>query len=285
MAPTIEAELLALTGRIERPEKVVSSAAGDLPRGRLGEVARWLATTRGAAAGTALDRVSVVSVAASSAEPGGAAREAEHLAELVSVRIDRVLDPAPVSVEKAFADGVATAEAVADAGVDLLVVSAALDPDPLRAVAACAVVGLLTSHDASRVTDPSLDDPSWIGTCASIRDIMRRTRPVRARHAALLDQAGHSGLAAVTGLLLGAAARRTPVLLDGLTAAAGALLAHRAAFRAADWWLAGDQSAHPAHELALARLSLTPVLDLGAAAQQPGVGLLALPLLRAAALG
>lgn len=281
MAPTIEAELLALTERIERPERSASSAMGDPPGGRLEDIARWLALTRGAAAGVALDRVAVVCVAARSDEQ---TLEAEELAELVSVRIDRVLGTAPTGVAEAFRDGAGTAEAMADAGVDLLVVSAALDREPLGAAAACAVIGLLTSHDASRVTDPSLDDQAWIETCASVRDTMRRTRPVRADHAALLEQTQHRGLATVTGLLLGAAARRTPVLLDGLTAAAGALVAHRAAFRAADWWLAGDQTAHPAHALALARLSLTPVLDLGAAAERSGVGLLALPLLRAAAL-
>ncbi|MCY7373138.1 MAG: nicotinate-nucleotide--dimethylbenzimidazole phosphoribosyltransferase, partial [Spirochaetaceae bacterium] len=63
----------------------------------------------------------------------------------------------------------------------------------------------------------------------------------------------------------------------------GGLLAQRIAFRGADWWLAGHRSPEPAHDLALTRLALRPLLDLGIR-QEDGTGaLLAVPVLRAAA--
>ena len=64
--------------------------------------------------------------------------------------------------------------------------------------------------------------------------------------------------------------------------AAAALVAARLAFRAADWWLAGNLSPDPAHALALARLSLEPVLDLGLRGDDGTGALLAVPVLRAA---
>ena len=84
--------------------------------------------------------------------------------------------------------------------------------------------------------------------CAVIRDAMRRARPVLGDQVALLATAGGADLAVGTGLLLGAAARRTPVVLDGVVSAAAALVAQRIAFRAVDWWLAGHRTGDPAHD-------------------------------------
>jgi nicotinate-nucleotide--dimethylbenzimidazole phosphoribosyltransferase len=59
-------------------------------------------------------------------------------------------------------------------------------------------------------------------------------------------------------------------------------VAARIAFRAPLWWLAGSLSPDPAHALALERLSLDPVLDLGLRGDDGTGALLAVPLLRAA---
>jgi nicotinate-nucleotide--dimethylbenzimidazole phosphoribosyltransferase len=48
------------------------------------------------------------------------------------------------------------------------------------------------------------------------------------------------------------------------------------------WWLAADSPADPAHELALTKLGLRPVLHLGMALADATAGLLAVPVLRAA---
>ncbi|HVQ17552.1 MAG TPA: nicotinate-nucleotide--dimethylbenzimidazole phosphoribosyltransferase, partial [Actinomycetes bacterium] len=88
--------------------------------------------------------------------------------------------------------------------------------------------------------------------------------------------------AAMTGFLLQAARRRTPVVLDGLVSGSCALVAHRVSFRAATWWQAGHRSVEPAHQLALNRLQLEPLLDYGMRLGEGTGALLALPLLRAA---
>jgi nicotinate-nucleotide--dimethylbenzimidazole phosphoribosyltransferase len=182
---------------------------------------------------------------------------------------------------EAVGAGVAIADEAIDGGADLLVLA---DVGVGSTTAAAALVGLLTGSDASRVVGrgSGIDDATWMRKCAAIRDAMRRARPVMGDQVALLATAGGADLAVGTGLLLGAAARRTPVLLDGVVSAAAALVAQRVAFRSADWWLAAHRSGDPAQELALDRLTFEPLLDLGIQVGE-GVGAMAaVPLLQTA---
>jgi nicotinate-nucleotide--dimethylbenzimidazole phosphoribosyltransferase len=99
----------------------------------------------------------------------------------------------------------------------------------------------------------------------------------------LLATIGGADLAATTGFLVAAAARRTPVVLDGVVSATAALVAASAAPAATAWWIAGHQSTEPAQRVALDRLGLAPLLDLGLRLGEGTGAVLALPLLEAAA--
>jgi nicotinate-nucleotide--dimethylbenzimidazole phosphoribosyltransferase len=118
--------------------------------------------------------------------------------------------------------------------------------------------------------------------CAAVRDAMRRARPVVADQVALLGRAGGADIAVGTGLLLGCAARRTPVVLDGVVSAASALVAQRIAYRSADWMLAAHRTSDPAQALALDRLALEPLLDLGIGVGEGFGAAMAVPLLQTA---
>ena len=85
-----------------------------------------------------------------------------------------------------------------------------------------------------------IDDTTWMRKTAAIRDAMRRGRPLKGDMVDLLAAVGGADIAAMTGFLLAASARRTPVLLDGVVSTAAAVVAHRLAFRAREWWLAGS---------------------------------------------
>src|SRR4029453_221563 len=78
--------------------------------------------------------------------------------------------------------------------------------------------------------------------------------------------------AAMTGFLLQAAVRRTPVVLDDVTVSASALVAQRIAYRAPEWWIAGQSTAEPAHRRALERLPATHTAGLGTARTRGGGG-------------
>lgn len=183
--------------------------------------------------------------------------------------------------ERAFWAGVAVADEEVDAGADLLIPG---DMGIGNTTPASALVGLLTGKDASLVVGrgTGIDDAGWMRKAGAVRDAMRRGRTVRSEPLVLLARIGGPDLAAMTGFVLGAAARRTPVLLDGTVTAAAALVADRIAFRARGWWRAGHRSTEPAHALALERLWLDPVVDYGMRLGEGTGALVALPVLRAA---
>jgi nicotinate-nucleotide--dimethylbenzimidazole phosphoribosyltransferase len=93
---------------------------------------------------------------------------------------------------------------------------------------------------------------------------------------------GSADAAATVGFLIRAAARSTPVLLDGVFSCACALVASRLAPDAVDWWLAGHRSTEPAQGLALRALGLSPLLDVGMRLGEGSGAMLAVPVVRAA---
>ncbi len=90
----------------------------------------------------------------------------------------------------------------------------------------------------------------------------------------------HAGLA---GLILGCAAHRVPVILDGVIAGAAALVAQRLAPDAVEHCLAGHRSVEPGHGAALSALGLRPLVDLDLRLGEGSGAVLALPLVRSAA--
>jgi nicotinate-nucleotide--dimethylbenzimidazole phosphoribosyltransferase len=88
--------------------------------------------------------------------------------------------------------------------------------------------------------------------------------------------------AALAGFILGAAAHRVPVLLDGVIAGAAALVAAALAPAVLDSCLAGHRSAEPGHAVALASLGLTPLIELELRLGEGTGAVLALSLVRGA---
>ncbi|WP_129839427.1 nicotinate-nucleotide--dimethylbenzimidazole phosphoribosyltransferase [Streptomyces sp. RFCAC02] len=185
--------------------------------------------------------------------------------------------------ERAFRLGMAVADEEADAGTDLIVLG---DLSVGGTTAAGVLIAAMCGTDASVVTGRGgmpIDDLAWMRKCAAIRDGLRRARPVLGDQVRLLAAVGGADLTAMTGFLLQCAVRRTPVLLDGVVSAACALVGQRIAFRAPDWWLAGQASGEPGQAKALDRLAAEPLLDHGVTVGEGTGALLALPLVRAAA--
>ena len=213
---------------------------------------------------------------------GSAELVVAHKVRRGSGRIDTEDALTRAEAEQAFRSGLALADAEIDSGADLLVPA---DLGIGNTTPAAALIGALTRNDASLVTGrgTGIDDATWMRKCAVVRDAMRRARPVLGDQLLLLATIGGADFAAMTGFLLQASARRTPVVLDGVMSAASALVAQRVAFRAVDWWVAGHLSSEPAHALALHRLSLKPLLDLDLRLGEGSGALLAVPLLKAAA--
>ena len=83
---------------------------------------------------------------------------------------------------------------------------------------------------------------------------------------------------------MAAAARAgVPVLLDGVISVASAVMADRLAPGAAAWFAAGHRSTEPAQSLALDKLGLEPILDVGMRLGEGSGAVAAVPLVRSPA--
>ncbi|WP_405180364.1 nicotinate-nucleotide--dimethylbenzimidazole phosphoribosyltransferase [Nocardia sp. NBC_01377] len=184
-------------------------------------------------------------------------------------------------IDAALAVGRAIADEEIDAGADLLVAG---DMGIGNTTPATVLIATLTDTEPVRAVGrgTGIDDAGWSRKVAAIRDAMRRARPVAKDPVELLRVAGGADIAAMAGFLAHAASRRTPVILDGVVVTAAALVAEDLAAGARDWWLAGHRSTEPAHALALGRLRLEPLIDLGMRLGEGSGALTALPILRAA---
>ncbi len=100
---------------------------------------------------------------------------------------------------------------------------------------------------------------------------------------ATLAALGGLEIAALVGFVVGGAAARVPVVVDGVIADAAALAACALVPGVSDYLVAGHRSAEPGATAALAHLGLEPLLDLGMRLGEGSGACLALPVVEAAA--
>lgn len=98
----------------------------------------------------------------------------------------------------------------------------------------------------------------------------------------VLAQFGGLEIAMMAGAVIGAAAARIPVLVDGFIGSAAALAAVRLEPAALDYCVFCHRSAEQGHRLMLEALNVEPLLDLGLRLGEGTGALLALPIVRSA---
>jgi nicotinate-nucleotide--dimethylbenzimidazole phosphoribosyltransferase len=194
--------------------------------------------------------------------------------------VDAMLE---VEVDPALRYGWQLAESAVDRGADALCLAGC---GPGAAAAAVAVISLITGAEAAgligRVPAPGgrVDDDAWIARCRTIRDALRRVRNRTRYPKAVLASLGGPDIAVATGVILGAAYRRTPVLLDGPVGSAAALVARDFGAQTRHWLLMPDHGGDPAAKYASDTLGTTPLLDLRLGLGEGAACLATLPLLR-----
>lgn len=94
-----------------------------------------------------------------------------------------------------------------------------------------------------------------------------------------LRRLGGLELAALVGAMLGAAAARRPIVLDGFAASVAALVSVRLCPAVGEMLVAGHRSSELAHDLVLTDLGLEPLLDLRLRLGEASGAALALPLI------
>ncbi|MEU7714036.1 nicotinate-nucleotide--dimethylbenzimidazole phosphoribosyltransferase [Micromonospora chalcea] len=146
------------------------------------------------------------------------------------------------------------------------------------------LIAAFSGVDAEAATGrgTGVDDETYARKVAVVRGALARHQPDPADSLGVLAAVGGLEHAALTGLILGAAARRVPVLLDGVIAVSAALAAAAFAPDAVGAMVAGHRSAEPGATAALRHLGLEPLIDLGLRLGEGTGALLALPVVTGA---
>ena len=222
---------------------------------------------------------------------------------VVDVGVATALDPAPglviakvragtrdLSVEPALTReetvaaieaGISTAEAVIDRDAGILVTG---DMGIANTTPAAALIAAFTGADAATVTGrgTGIDDDMLAHKTSVVAAALARHNPDPGDPVGVLAAVGGCEHAALTGFILAAAARRTPVLVDGVIALSAALAAVALAPDAVGALIAGHRSAEPGAGVALAHLGLAPLLDLRMRLGEGTGALLAVPVVAGA---
>jgi nicotinate-nucleotide--dimethylbenzimidazole phosphoribosyltransferase len=173
-------------------------------------------------------------------------------------------------------------ELVESGGVDLTVPG---DMGIGNTTPAACLIAAFTGRAAKEVTGrgTGIDDATLEKKVEVVGEALELHRPDPGDPLGTLAALGGLEHAALAGLILMGAACGVPVVLDGVVSNAAALVARALAPNSADYMIAGHLSAEPGARIALEELDLDPLLDLGMRLGEGTGGLLAVPLVRAAA--
>ncbi|AZM78701.1 nicotinate-nucleotide--dimethylbenzimidazole phosphoribosyltransferase [Streptomyces sp. KPB2] len=151
--------------------------------------------------------------------------------------------------------------------------------------ASAALISVFTGADPAEVTGrgTGINDETLARKTEVVRRALELHQPDPADPIGVLAAIGGFEHAAMVGLLLGGASLRTPVILDGVSAGAAALVARAIAPEVLAACIAGHRSAEPGHVAALNKLGLRPLVDLDLRLGEGTGALLALPMVQSTA--
>jgi nicotinate-nucleotide--dimethylbenzimidazole phosphoribosyltransferase len=216
---------------------------------------------------------------------------AAHLADVPGLRRHPVA-PGTLDMSLAPAMSCDQAEQAIETGIRLLTEEAASGLDVVctgemgigNTTAAAALTAVFTGAAPYAVTGrgTGVDDARLRHKTAVVAQAIARNRPDPSDGLGVLAGVGGFEIGGLAGVILAAAARRIPVVLDGFIATSAALVAVALCPAAPAFLVAGHRSAEPGHTIALDQLGLLPLLDLRLRLGEGTGAMLALPLLDAA---
>jgi len=129
---------------------------------------------------------------------------------------------------------------------------------------ASAIVAAICGTSVAEVTGrgTGIDDETLARKIAVIEDALRLHRPDSSDALDVLAKIGGFEIGVLAGVIIDAAARRIPIVLDGFISGAAALIANGLDPKARDFMIAAHRSAERGHRAALDQLALEPLLDL-----------------------
>ncbi|HEV7898605.1 MAG TPA: nicotinate-nucleotide--dimethylbenzimidazole phosphoribosyltransferase [Planosporangium sp.] len=177
--------------------------------------------------------------------------------------------------------GIEVADRLIDDGAKILLTG---DMGIANTTPAAALIAAFTGAGPAAVTGrgTGVDDVTYARKVDVVRAGLDRNAVCADDPLGVLAAVGGLEHAAIAGYVLAAAARRVPVVLDGVIAVSAALVAAALAPDSVTAMVAGHRSAEPGATVALAHLGLNPLVDLGLRLGEGTGALLALPIVASA---
>jgi nicotinate-nucleotide--dimethylbenzimidazole phosphoribosyltransferase len=162
---------------------------------------------------------------------------------------------------RALEAGIGLAGELAGEGVGLLGVG---EMGIANTTASSAITAALTGQAPAQVTGrgTGIDDERLLNKVGAIEQALQVNRPDAADPLDVLAKVGGFEIGGLAGVMLGAAAHRVPVLLDGFITGAAALIAVGLCPAVRDYLVASHRSVEPGHHAVLAQLALRPLFEL-----------------------
>ncbi len=213
----------------------------------------------GAAAGATVE---VIDVGVADPLDGAAERLIRRKVRPGTADLSRGPAMSEAEARQALAVGIERAQQAAADGIDLLGTG---EMGIANTTAASALFAALLGLEANAICGrgTGIDDVTLAHKIAVVEQALALHRcDADSDPLTVLARLGGLEIAAIAGLVLGAAAERIPVLVDGFISSAGALVAWRLAPAARDYCMFSHRSAENGHSAACAAAGARPLLDL-----------------------
>jgi len=127
-----------------------------------------------------------------------------------------------------------------------------------------AIAALLTGRSVTEVTGKGtgIGNDALNKKIRVIEDSIALNRPDSKDPIDVLSKVGGTEIGGIAGLIIGAAANRVPVVIDGFISTAGALIAYCIEPKTKDYMFAAHKSVEVGHSAMLEKIGLRPILDL-----------------------
>jgi len=198
----------------------------------------------------------------------GVAAELKANPQLVSRKVglgtqNMALGPAMTAEQavRAVENGIEVVTAEIDRGLDIVGTG---DMGIGNTTASSAICAVMTGRPVAEVTGrgAGLTDEQLAHKVAVIERALATNHPDPGQPLDVLAKVGGFEIGGLAGVMLGAAARRIPVVVDGFISGAAALIATALAPGLKDYLIAAHLSAEAGHRILLEHLGLKPLLSL-----------------------
>ena len=127
-----------------------------------------------------------------------------------------------------------------------------------------AIAAVLTGKPVEEITGrgTGINDDAWKHKVQVIKDAIALNQPDPSDALDVLSKVGGAEIGGIAGLIIGAAANRIPVVIDGFISTAGALIAYSIEPKTKDYMFAAHMSQEVGHKVMLEKIGLRPILDL-----------------------